>query len=95
MKTHEFTLILTAEPNEEEADKLYDILNDGTLVTMADVPQIHFHRDAPSLEQAIGSAIANVRKAGFDVVRVEIEPKVVTQETQVFQAEQQLHGTTN
>ena len=74
MRVHEFTLILTADPNEEESDRLYSIFNDGTIVTMADVPQIHFHREAPSLEDAIGSALAHVRQAGFDVVRVEIEP---------------------
>ena len=74
MKVHEFTLILTADPNEEESARLYSIFNDGTIVTMADVPQIHFHREAPSLEDAIGSALAHVRQAGFDVVRVEIEP---------------------
>lgn len=74
MKVHEFTLILTTDPNEEEADRLYSIFNDGTIVTMAGVSQIHFHREAPSLEEAIGSALAHVRKAGFDVVRVEIEP---------------------
>jgi len=71
---HEFTLILTADSNEEESDRLYSIFNDGTLVTMSGVPQVHFHREAPSLEEAIGSALAQVRKAGFDVVRVEIEP---------------------
>ncbi len=74
MKVHEFTLILTADPNEKESDRLYSIFNDGTLVTIAGVPQVHFHREAPSLEDAIGSALADVRKAGFDVVRVEIEP---------------------
>lgn len=74
MKPHDFTLILTADPAEEESDRLYGIFNDGTLVTMAGVPQIHFHREAPSLEEAIGSALAQVRKAGFDLVRVEIEP---------------------
>ena len=74
MKVHEFTVILTADPNEEESDRLYSIFNDGTLVTMADVPQLHFHREALSLEDAIGSALAHVRKAGFDAVRVEIEP---------------------
>ena len=74
MRVHEFTLILTADPNEEESDRLYSIFNDGTLVTMAGVPQVHFHREAPSLEDAIGSALAQIRKAGFDVVRVEIEP---------------------
>ena len=74
MRVHEFTLVLTADPNEEEADQLYSIFNDGTLVTLAGVPQVHFHREAPSLEDAIGSALAHVRQAGFDVVRVEIEP---------------------
>ena len=94
MKEHEFTLILTADPNEKEANRLYGIFNDGTLATIADVPQIRFHREAPSLEEAIHSAMANVRKAGFDVARVEIEPEVVAQGTQVFQAEQQPHDTT-
>ena len=74
MKVHEFTLILTADPNEEESDRLYSVFNDGTIVTIAGVPQIHFHREAPSLEDAIGSALADVSRAGFDAVRVEIEP---------------------
>ena len=74
MRVYEFTLILTADPNEEESALLYSIFNDGTLVAMAGVPQVHFHREAPSLEDAIGSALAQVRKAGFDAVRVEIEP---------------------
>ena len=74
MRVHEFTLILTADPNEAESDRLYSIFNDGTLVTIAGVPQVHFHREAPSLEEAIASALAQVRKVGFDVVRVEIEP---------------------
>ncbi len=77
MKVHEFTVILTADPNEAAADRLYSVFNDGTIVTMAGVPQIHFHREAPSLEDAIGSALADVSKAGFDVVRVEIEPRNV------------------
>ena len=74
MKVHNFTLILTADPNEEESDRLYSIFNDGTLVSMAGVSQVHFHREAPSLEDAIASAVAQVRKAGFDVVRVKIGP---------------------
>ena len=94
MKVHEFTLILTVDPNEEGSDRLYGICNDGTLATIADVPQIRFHREAPSLEEALRSAMANVRKAGFDVARIEIEPEVVVQGTQVFQSEQQPHVTT-
>ena len=29
MRVHEFTLVLTADPNEEESDRLYSIFNDG------------------------------------------------------------------
>ena len=79
LKEHEFTLILTAEPAEEEADSLYGVCSDGTLSTIAGVPQIHFHREATSLEKAICSAIADVRAAGFGVERVEIEPEAVMQ----------------
>ncbi len=75
MRVHEFTLILTADPNKEESARLYSIFSDGTLVTMAGVPQIHFHREAPSLEDAITSTVEHVGKAGFDVVHVEIEPR--------------------
>ena len=94
MKVHEFTLILTADPNEEESERLYSILDDGTLATIAGVPQIHFHREALLLEEAIDSALMAVKEAGFDVVRVEIEPRGGAQRARVFQAEQQLRGTT-
>lgn len=77
MNEHEFTLVLTAEPNEEEADKLYGLFDDGTLFTIAGVPQISFHRAALSLEEAIYSAITNVTSTGFGVARVEIDPKIV------------------
>ncbi len=93
MKVHEFTLILTEEPNEAEADLLYSIFQDGTIATIAGVPQISFHREALSLEEAIGTALANVRKAEFDAVRVEIEPRVVSGNPQVFQTEIQARGT--
>lgn len=77
MKEHEFILILADDPNEEKSDRLYSIFNDGTLSTIAGVPQIRFHREAPSLEEAICTALADVKLAGFDVSRVEIEPEAV------------------
>ena len=80
MRIYEFTLILTADPNEEEADRLYSIFDDGTITTVEGVPQIHFHREAFSLESAIGSALLDVRKAGFDAVHVYIKPKAVLRE---------------
>lgn len=46
MKVQKFTLIIAPDPTEEETDKLYGIIDDGTLATIADIPQIHFHREA-------------------------------------------------
>lgn len=77
MKIYEFTLILTADPNQEETDRLYSIFNDGTIATIGGVPQIHFHRKALSLESAIVSALLDIQKAGFDADHVHIKPKVV------------------
>ncbi len=77
MKEHNFTLILTRDPSEEEADTLYSIFGDGTLSTVDGVPQIHFHQVSLSLEEAIRSSIDNIRAAGFEVARVEIEPAVI------------------
>ena len=74
MRAHEFTLVLSADPNEEQADKMYGVFDDGTIATIAGVPRIHFHREARSLEHAIRSAIGDVRSVGFDVARVEMEP---------------------
>ena len=81
VKEHEFTLVLTADPGEDEADKLYGTFDDGTISTIAGVPQIHFHRRARSLEEAIRAAIGDVRTAGFDVARVEIEPDAMVRPT--------------
>lgn len=81
MREHEFTLILSADPSEGEAETLYGAFDDGTISTVAGVPQIHFHRAAASLEEAIRSGIRDVRSAGFEVVRVELEPDTVAQAT--------------
>ena len=56
------------------------VVDDGTLSTIAGVPQIRFHREAVSLEEAIRSALADVKSAGFDVARVEIEPEAMAEQ---------------
>jgi hypothetical protein len=81
MKEHEFTLIVDSDPSDREADMLYGIFNDGTISTVAGIPQIHFHRESSSLEEAIRSAIADVRRGGVDVQHVEMEPGSVLQST--------------
>jgi hypothetical protein len=77
MREHEFMIILSPDPTEEQADKLYGIFSDGTIATVAGTPLIHFHREADSLESAIRSAISEVRGAGFDVIRVELQPEMI------------------
>ena len=78
MKEHEFTLILTTpEKTEEDANKLYESgCSDGSISTSDGVTRIDFHRRSASLEEAIRSATADVRKAGFDVARVEMDALV-------------------
>jgi hypothetical protein len=77
MREHEFMVILSADPTDDQADKLYSVFSDGTIATVAGTPQIHFHREADSLESAIRSAIGDVRAAGFDVTRVEMQPEMI------------------
>jgi len=82
MKVHDFRLVLATDPTEDEADKLYAKFNDGTISTIAGIPQIHFHRESKQLEDAIRSAIGDVQSLGFTVERIEIEPAAVLQTTE-------------
>jgi hypothetical protein len=74
MKTFEFLLILkdVERADSKTADALYEAgCDDGTLFSSEGETAIGFTRDAPSLEEAVRSAIANVTKAGYLVSRVE------------------------
>jgi len=80
MTKYEFTLILKGqlELTEEIADELFEAgCDDGTPGTRNGVFSIDFHREANSIEEAIRSAIENVKSAGYHVERVEIEPEAV------------------
>lgn len=80
MKKYDFTLILSGslELSEDIADDLFEAgCNDGTPGTSEGVFSIDFHREANLLEEAIQSAIANVKSAGYDVERVEIEAQAL------------------
>lgn len=77
MREHEFKLVLTHDPDENAADRLYGAFDDGTIITIAGVPQVQFHRQASSLEEAIRSAVRDVRSAGIDVERVEMLPDAI------------------
>lgn len=82
MTRYEFSLILSdsLELTEDIADALFEAgCDDGTPGTCNGVFSIDFHREANSLEEAIRSAISNVRSAGYKVERVEIEAEKVAQ----------------
>lgn len=82
MHKYEFTLILAEalELTEELADALFAAgCDDGTPGTCHGVFSIDFHREAMSLEDAIRSAIEDVKTAGHEVTRVEIAAEAVVQ----------------
>ena len=78
MNTYEFSLVLTADTlSDDDCERLCEAgCDDGSIVTRDKVTHIAFDREADSLEAAIRSAAANVRSAGFDIQRVEMEALV-------------------
>ncbi len=82
MAKYEFALILKGqfELTEEIADELFEAgCNDGTSGICKGVFSIDFHREGDSLEAAICSAITDVKSAGYEVERAEIEAEAMTQ----------------
>jgi hypothetical protein len=82
MHKYDFTLILTEllELTDDLADALFAAgCGDGTPGTCKGVFSIDFHREAKSLEEAMRSAIGDVRAAGYEVERVEIEAEAIVQ----------------
>ena len=75
MKTWDFSIILDIdELTEAITDRLYEAgCDDATLGCSAGVATASFSREAQSLQAAIASAVADVRKAGCQPSRVEIE----------------------
>jgi hypothetical protein len=75
LRVHEFRLILAGltELTPELADTLYQMFDDGTAGSCAGEVTIDFHREARSFQEAVKSAIDDVRKAGLQLARVESE----------------------
>ncbi len=74
MNTYEFILILgsVGQSDSEMVESLYEAgCDDGTVFSSNGVAAIGFSREAIALESAVRSAIADVGKAGFTVLRVE------------------------
>lgn len=79
MTTFEFSIIASGvDPDAEDfGDRFYDAGCDDALVAYQKGHVIlDFARDAPSIDEAVASAIANVRAAGAAVDRIEPDPLV-------------------
>ena len=82
MKKYEFRLVLKGpgELTEDVGESLFEAgCDDGTPGATGGIVFVDFHREANSLEEAIRHAMANVRGAGYNVERVEIEAGAVPQ----------------
>lgn len=76
MKTYGFTVILKGIPclEDEIAERLYKAgCDDSSPFSAGGITGAAFDRDADSLEDAIASAVADVRNAGYEVERVQID----------------------
>ena len=82
MLPFEFTLRINRRlADESEMDVVYSQCEDCSLLVDGDVTLLRFHREAPSLQEAIRSAIADVNAAGYHVAYVELEPESVVTQT--------------
>jgi hypothetical protein len=76
MKTYQFDVVLCGlqEITDEQADILYEAgCDDGSPASCNGVAWVHFDREASSLEEAIHSALTQVKAAGFNVAKVELD----------------------
>ncbi|WP_456428400.1 hypothetical protein [Rhodocaloribacter sp.] len=82
MKTYHFELILEAPPTEAEEDRLFTHFEGRVSPALVNgTPVLYVHLNAPSMEEAIRSAIEKTRSLGLSVKRVELDPDAVTVQT--------------
>jgi hypothetical protein len=74
-RSYAFTIILAGvdELTPEVADALFEAgCDDAGVGSCEGVLTVAFHREAGSLAKAIGSAVADVERAGLAVARIEV-----------------------
>ena len=72
MAQHEFTLLLDRNPEDEDFDALFNAgLDDTTPEYGPKTPfMLHVHRNAPTLNDAITSAVQQTSTAGFNMLGI-------------------------
>ena len=82
MTTFGFTLILHGHDymSDDMAEAIYAAgCDDGSCHSGDGIAAVDFDREAPTLEAAIRSAVADVKRAGFKVHHIEMEPEALSQ----------------
>ncbi len=71
MTTHVFTMVLSREPTADELDALFAAgCDDAAFGTDHGLPVAEFDREAPTVADAIASAVRAIETGGLSVVRV-------------------------
>jgi hypothetical protein len=71
MTVHMFTLVLDRQPTDDELDALYEAGCDDAAFQYGPAKSLgRFDREAPTLADAIASAVRNVESTGLVVLRV-------------------------
>ncbi|MFA5767378.1 MAG: hypothetical protein WC919_05625 [Candidatus Paceibacterota bacterium] len=81
LNTYDFNVFLKddTEFDEKTANALLESgCDDGTFAKNDCICHIRFSREAGSLDEAIRTAVADIRKAGCDVVRVELDTEATS-----------------
>jgi hypothetical protein len=80
LKTYDFDVVLKdiTQINDDQADALFAAgCDDGTPSSCDGMAWIHFDREASSLEEAIGTAVAQVQSAGLNVSKIQLDVDTV------------------
>ena len=71
MTTHVFTVVLNRQPAEDELDALFEAgCDDAAFIVERGLSVAEFDREAPSLADAIASAVRNIESVGLVALRV-------------------------
>ena len=78
MTTFDFDLIVSRDPTEEDANRLYEAFDhDVTPAVVNGVPTVMCSVEAEDFTSAVTSAVERVRELGFEVQSVQAEPESI------------------
>lgn len=72
MNEYEFTLIVP-DMDEDTVNSIYGLCPDSSIGRSHGTMYVAFDREAASLDEAIYSAIADLRRSGVEPVRIEMD----------------------